>query len=180
MNLAELTEVVGDLAARIAALEAGPSVEPARADADTSIVRSMIDEIEAAGDGSTDGGTVLYAGAVPSAGRLAAWQMNRTADDLLAADPATTARLLAALGSPQRVQIVQLLIASPATTSELTARLDEPSAGQLFHHLKELLAAGVIHQPRRGVYAVHPQHVVPLLTVISCSVDLTAGSTATA
>ncbi len=58
------------------------------------------------------------------------------------------------------------------TTAELASRLDQPSTGQLSHHLKELLAAGVIHQPVRGTYAVRMEHVVPLLTLLSAAIDV--------
>ena len=53
-------------------------------------------------------------------------------------------------------------------------RLDQPSSGQLFHHLKELLAAGVIHQPERGTYAIRREDVIPLLAALSCAIDLAA------
>ena len=88
-----------------------------------------------------DGGAVQYAGAVSVDDRVVAWQMDRRWEDLTSVEPALVAPALAALGSAQRVQIVQLLLRRPATTAELTAALEGRSSGQLFHHLKELLAA---------------------------------------
>jgi DNA-binding transcriptional ArsR family regulator len=89
--------------------------------------------------------------------------MDRTWSERLHADPAPLSSSLAALGNPLRIQIVQMLLRRPASTVELTDALDAPSSGQLFHHLEELLAAGLIHQPQRGLYGTRPQHGVPLL-----------------
>lgn len=172
MKPAELVDVVADLVVRVAALEAGrPSGRPA-ASSDLSIVRSLVSELATGVESAADNGTVLYAGAGTAVGGVIAWQMDRTWNELTELEPGPIARLLAALGNPQRVKIVQALVHAPATTAELSGRLDEPSSGQLFHHLKELLAAGVVYQPQRGTYAVRQQHIVPLLTVISCGLDL--------
>ena len=58
-----------------------------------------------------DGGAVRYAGAVSVDDRVVAWQMDRRWRDLVSVEPALIAPVLAALGSAQRVQIVQLLLA---------------------------------------------------------------------
>lgn len=81
-----------------------------------------------------------------------------------------------ALSSPARLRIVGALVAGEASTGDLAARLADGTTGQLFHHVKELLAAGLVHQPRRGVYALRPQHAVPLLAVLSAAIDLSAGA----
>ena len=172
MKPAELADVVADLVVRVAALEAGrPPGRPA-ANGDLSIVRSLVSELA---DGRRGRGRERHR-ALRRRGDRRRWS-HRLADgptwnELTELEPGPIARLLAALGNPQRVQIVQALIHAPATTAELSGRLDEPSTGQLFHHLKELLAAGVVYQPQRGTYAIRQQHIVPLLTVMSCSLDL--------
>ena len=168
----ELADAVADLAVRVAALEAGRTTAAPIANKDLSIVRSLVSELAAFDEGAVESGTVLYAGAGTAAAGVVAWQMDRSWTELTELEPGPIARLLAALGNAQRVQLVQALIHAPATTAELSGRLDEPSTGQLFHHLKELLAAGVVYQPHRGTYAIRQQHIVPLLTVISCGLDL--------
>jgi DNA-binding transcriptional ArsR family regulator len=119
-----------------------------------------------------DGGAVQYAGAVSVGERVVAWEMNRRWEDLTRVDPALVAPALAALGSAQRIQIVQVLLHQPASTAELTAALEGGSSGQLFHHLKELLAAGIIYQPARGTYAIRDPHVIPILTLLSGALDV--------
>jgi DNA-binding transcriptional ArsR family regulator len=83
---------------------------------------------------------------------------------------------MAALANPTRIRIVGELLQGPVPTGELARRLEQPSAGQLFHHLKELLAAGIIHQPVRGTYAIGDRHVVPLLVLGSAAIDLATPS----
>jgi DNA-binding transcriptional ArsR family regulator len=61
-------------------------------------------------------------------------------------------RSLAALASSARLDIVGELLAGLVTRQELQDRLDQATAGQLNHHLRELLSAGLVDQPRRGVY----------------------------
>jgi DNA-binding transcriptional ArsR family regulator len=84
------------------------------------------------------------------------------------------AATLAALGNRHRVRIVQILLTGDATTGELANSLGEGTTGQLFHHLKDLSAAGLIHQPRRGFYSIRQPDVVPLLTVLAVGADLSA------
>jgi DNA-binding HxlR family transcriptional regulator len=95
--------------------------------------------------------------------------------DLLAVDENVIARQLAAVGSPVRVRILRELADGPLQTNELQTRLDEPSAGQLYHHLRELVATGLVVQPRRSVYELPPRAVVPLLVLVACARDLPAG-----
>src|SRR5262245_46477472 len=89
------------------------------------------------------------------------------------------ATVFAALGNPVRLRIVAALATADLTTSALAELLGQPSTGQLFHHLKELLSAGIVHQPQRGTYALRHAHVIPLLTMIcaACDVSPTIGTT---
>ncbi len=119
-------------------------------------------------------GEVIYSGLGPWQDRAVVWQMRRTWHDVVSSDPDSASRVLGALASPVRFRIVTALVAGSATTSELAEAIGEGTSGQLFHHLKELLAVGVVHQPRRGVYALRPQHAVPLLALLSASIDLAA------
>lgn len=127
-------------------------------------------------DAGAEHGTVAYAGLGPWGDGTVVWQMGRDWADVRDQAGVGVAQLFAALGNPLRVRIVSELLGGQRTTGELVDRLEQPSAGQLFHHLKELLGAGVIHQPVRGTYALRPQHVVPLLGVLTAAVDVaTAG-----
>lgn len=158
---ADLEAVVADLRRRVEALEraAAPAEPPDHGRVDW---RDLED------------GTVVYAGKGSGPdGRIELAAVRRWSE-LTATPPGRVAGLMAALAHPARVRIVQSLLAGPADRSALSTGLDDPSVGQLSHHLKELLAAGVAHQPRRGTYAIAPARVVPLLALLSITVDLAA------
>lgn len=166
------TRLIDDLVARVERLE---RAQPGRArpGADTDLVQRLVDGLGVDDTGGPGEASVCYAGA----GRwgddgTVAWQMSRTWSEVLGAAGEHSASLFSALASPTRVRIVVELLRGEVTTAELTRRLDQPSSGQLFHHLKELLAAGVIHQPVRGTYAVREHRVVPLLALLSAAVDI--------
>ena len=131
--------------------------------------------IESVLDGTVEApehGRVVYSGIGPWQDRSVVWQMERTWTDVLDVDPDAIARVLAALASPIRIRIVEALMSGPAGTGEIAARVDTGTSGQLFHHLKELLAIGIVHQPQRGVYELRPQHALPFLAIASASIDL--------
>jgi DNA-binding transcriptional ArsR family regulator len=119
---------------------------------------------------------ITYSGSGPFGDGRVVWQIIREWTDVLGRAPERAARLFSALSNPSRLRIVSELVSGEVngavTTAELAKRLDQPSTGQLFHHLKELLAAGVIHQPVRGTYAVRREHVVPLLTLLCAAIDV--------
>ncbi len=118
-----------------------------------------------------DAATVVYSGAGPWEDGAVAWRLGRDWDEVLAGATGTAA-VFAALGNGTRLRIVAELLRGPVATGDLAARLDWASSGQLFHHLRELLAAGVVYQPVRGTYAIRRQHVVPLLAVLSAAIDI--------
>nr|MDT0662919.1 helix-turn-helix domain-containing protein [Micromonospora sp. DSM 115978] len=166
MDADDISRALADLGQRVAALEAGAptSKHPA-----PPTVERLIDKLRG---GPDSGDVLLYAGVGGWDGQTLAWQVERGWEEIRSAPAEPSAAVLAALGNPTRVRIAIELLRRRLTTAELAQRLDQPSTGQLFHHLKELLAAGVVHQPERGTYAVREQQVIPLLTVLSAVRDL--------
>jgi DNA-binding HxlR family transcriptional regulator len=173
----ELAAELDALAERVAALEQEPRRPPARALAAKDLLPALRELGADGGEASPFGGAVMYAGVGPRDGGELTWQIARRWVDVLRADRARSGRALGALGSPARVDIVGELLTGPLTRRELRARLSRSTAGQLNHHLRELLAAGLVEQPSRGVYQVPGQHVVPILTLLSCAVDLASDAT---
>lgn len=164
--MATIEDRVADLAQRVARLEAREP-QPLK-----TVLDSTLEPPEQ--------GRVVYSGLGPWAGHAVAWQMERTWDEVVDHEPEAIARTFAALSSPMRVRIVGALLDGPAATAALAERIDAVTSGQLFHHLRDLLAAGLVHQPQRGVYAVRAQHVLPLLAAMSAVMDLAAPSEASA
>lgn len=157
-NLNEIGDRIADLAERVTRLEAKQSSSP------TPVVHEL-DERPSVGE-------VRYSGSGPWQDRAVVWQMERSWDEVVSHDVETLARVFGALASPGRLRIVAALTAGTTGTSELATRVDAATSGQLFHHLKELLAIGIVHQPRRGHYALRPQHVLPILAAVSAAIDL--------
>lgn len=120
---------------------------------------------------------VTYSGTGPWRGGAVVWQIIRGWTDVLADTGERSAALFAALANPSRLRIVVELIGGEVTTAELARRLDQPSTGQMFHHLKELLAAGVIYQPVRGTYAIRREHAVPVLAMLCAALDIRESTT---
>ncbi len=167
MDLESLAAAVERLSDRLDRLE---GARPAAVD-DPALVKRLLAGLEQPGRATT--GTVVYAGAGPWGDGSVAWQVGREWADVLGPAGDRLARVLAALANGIRLRIVAELLRGPSAAADLAARLDQPSSGQLYHHLKELIAAGVVQQPERGAYAIRKQHVVPLLAVLSAAADLT-------
>ncbi|UJR79658.1 helix-turn-helix domain-containing protein [Sandaracinus amylolyticus] len=121
------------------------------------------------------GGAILYAGAVRVGTRRYAWHREHAARDLIEGiDPEALAPALFALANPVRLRIVLTLARGARTGAEITETADAGSTGQLYHHLGELLRAGVLAQPRRGVYEIATPALVPVLAMAAAALDLRA------
>ncbi len=177
-RIAALERHLTELAARVAALEAPPRpVTPAPVG--PLLGHGAIMEVLQQRDGplyaqDTVRGALLYAGAVDFAGAEYTWQIERALPFLLALDTEAVAPLLLALGSPWRLQLVRVLLGGPRSSQQLQEAFGLGSPGQLYHHLKELLAAGIVEQRARSEYRLAGRKNVPFLTILSAALDLKA------
>lgn len=175
-ELAALTE-------RVTRLEAERSVVTAEADPapigpgqlDPALLQRLQQRSGPVFEGPNESGSVLYAGAATLGGGSYVWQMERPVPGLLGIDDEVIAGTLAAVSSPVRVRLLKAVLRGARETQELQAALGGVSTGQLYHHLKELTAAGLVVQKGRGRYEVAPQTVVPVLAIIAAVYDLTNG-----
>lgn len=119
-------------------------------------------------------GAVAYAGAVSFGGREYRWAREHDASELVAAGAswAGAAAVLECLASPSRLALLAALVREPLTRAQLQNILGESSTGQLYHHLRELQAAGLVVQPRRGEYELLAHAVVPLVVAVAVALDL--------
>lgn len=114
------------------------------------------------------GSAVVYSGAVelPGAGPVE-WQMTHDPATLLAEQWADLAPHLGALGHPVRLRILQLVATGEAgTAAELADREDLGTTGQVYHHLRQLTAAGWLQATSRGRHRIPAERVVPLLVIL--------------
>lgn len=117
-------------------------------------------------------GAVVYGGAVtPAGGGEYLWLIERATDDVMAVEPERAAAVLAALGSGPRLRLLLAILDRPRTAADLRGVLGSRSPGPVYHHLRDLLALGLIAQRERR-YVVPPRRVVPVLTALCLAIDL--------
>lgn len=125
-------------------------------------------------------GLVTYLGIYNSGGRQSNWIRNQVAaEDLLSLiENGMAEKVLACIGNQHRLGILLEILRGPKTVAELVEKCGFGSTGQVYHHIKPLLAADIIAEDakQRGVYVVQPhkvQGVIMLLAGISDMVDET-------
>jgi hypothetical protein len=109
-------------------------------------------------------------------GRVLVAHKRARLSDVMNADADSVARVFTALASPARITLLRALLNGPQNSQQLRRELDDPSAGQLYHHLRELLAAGLVVQPARSVYAIPHGNQVDLCLQIAVAANLTSYS----
>ncbi|WP_440103478.1 helix-turn-helix domain-containing protein [Streptosporangium sp. H16] len=155
-------------------------------DAPLRLLDRLREHIGGTDDGQAPGpleatGAIAYAGAVSRDGREYLWAKQRPVRDLIGAERSGTATVLECLGSPARLALLTAVLGTTRTRAQLQEVLGETtSTGHLYHHLRGLQAAGLLVQPRRGEYELAAHALVPLLTVIAATLDLSAGGDQTA
>lgn len=135
-------------------------VEPIRNMHPDSRLSGMMTEMCTHAEESGASGLVTYMGVFSSGGRQANWIKNEVnADDLLrAVEDRTPERMLTCVGSNERLNILIALLKKPMTVAEIVKKCGFGSTGQAYHHMKPLLAAGIIAEGEegagKGVYVV--------------------------
>ncbi|GAB2866345.1 helix-turn-helix domain-containing protein [Actinocorallia aurea] len=99
-------------------------------------------------------------------GRGAAWQVGAGTADLLDDEWAPLADAFAALGHPVRLRLVREVLRGRGTARELAELDGMGTTGQVYHHLRQLVAAGWLRGGEGGRHEVPAERVVPLLTTI--------------
>ncbi|WP_119730708.1 helix-turn-helix domain-containing protein [Thermomonospora amylolytica] len=161
-----LAERVARLEARLAELErARPAEGEAVPDAGTFWALEGLKERT-----GEPGGRVLFTGSVTlPGGEHFEWQQEFTAEHLLDRDWGEAAAAVAALGHPIRLLLLREILHGARTVAELGAHERLGTSGQLYHHLRQLVAAGWLRTTARGQYAVPGERVVPLLVVLAAA-----------
>ncbi|WP_371677501.1 ArsR/SmtB family transcription factor [Streptomyces sp. NBC_01276] len=180
----DLEARVAELERRLDALEADPPPSPEPPEGDFWALEVWKERLAALG---AETGGVLFTGAVTlPTGERYEWQQAAPTTDLLddgtdragtadgadragRADANRTADSLAALGNPVRLRLLREILAGRRTAAELTALDGVGTSGQVYHHLRQLVAAGWLHTTGRGRHEVPGARVVPLLVLLSAA-----------
>jgi hypothetical protein len=119
---------------------------------------------------ASEPGAVLFTGLVDlPGGAHYEWQEGRPAEAVLESDWAEQAPVLAALAHPARVRILREVLRGAGSAAELQAIDGIESTGQLYHHVRQLTAAGWLRTTGRAQYAVPPERIIPLLVIMACA-----------
>lgn len=163
-ELAELGERVRRIESRLGIAPPELPSSPGAPEGDTWW---LLQELERRGLDSA----VTYAGRVSDPGNgPVQWQITESADRLLDTDWSAAAAAIAALGHPSRLQIIQLVARGQArTAAELAGTEGLGTTGQIYHHLRQLVAAGWLRPTTRGQHQVPPERLVPLLVLLSAA-----------
>lgn len=178
-ELGELRAALGELSARVAALETASSgVAPLPGQAPSKLSTSAQGQADAddpfwaletlrakLGDHPvTEQGAVMLVGALTlPTGAPVAWQESAGTENLFETEWSELAAGFAALGHPVRLELLRLILSGMHATADLAAVETFGTTGQLHHHLRQLVAAGWVRQSGRGNYEVPAARVVPLL-----------------
>ncbi|GAB7050681.1 helix-turn-helix domain-containing protein [Catenuloplanes indicus] len=162
MENSEIAERLTLIEGRLAALE-GPAA-PAPAPGDRFFALNGVKD-------SIGAGTV-YAGHVElPTGEVYDWQWGPVPLPVtLDADWSASVGVLSALANPVRLRLLREVLLGTRGATELGALDGLGTTGQLYHHLKQLVSAGWLRSPARGVYEVPGDRVVPLLVILTASV----------
>ncbi len=119
---------------------------------------------------STVDGAVMLVGSLtlPDGGPVE-WQQGAGSAGMLEADWADQAAVFAALGHPLRLELLRHVLGGTHHTAELGTLASVGTAGQLHHHLRQLVSAGWLRQSGRGAYEVPAARVVPLLACLTAA-----------
>ncbi|MGG2462102.1 ArsR family transcriptional regulator [Streptomyces sp. RGM 3693] len=165
-RLAELERAVGEADA---ARSASSSVRPPQRDPGDALWALNGLKEQFAALGAVNGG-VLFTGAVRTrAGLRYEWQYGLPTDTVMDGDWAAAAESFAALGQPVRLRLLREILDGRCTAAELTELDGMGTTGQIYHHLRQLTAAGWLHTAVRGRYEVPAERVVPLLVMLTAA-----------
>lgn len=123
--------------------------------------------------GEEASGAVYYAGQVQAGSRLLRWEpKERQLEHLLRLNTEKLSKVLPALGSKPRLDMIVSTLKEPLSGSELVERLNMGTTGQLYHHLKALQAADLATQDKDGRYGVPDRRKLPLLLLLAAVADM--------
>jgi len=145
-------------------------------------IMTILDRLENTCGANGETGTITYLGVFASGGRQSTWIRNEVGTDPLLnlIETRMAEKVLNCVGNNDRLNILLALLRKPMTVAELVTTGEYNSSGQVYHHLKPLIAADLVTEDKnsseRGTYIVQPhkvQGIIMLLAGISDMLDET-------
>ena len=94
-----------------------------------------------------------------------------SAAQVTAATDEAAAQLGYALSSPQKVGLLRALLGHDSESASALGEAAGLSTGSLYHHLRDLMHAGLLAQAGRSRYAITPQGQKVLLVLLALTVE---------
>ena len=143
-------------------------------------ISSLLDELEDSCSASGSTGRITYMGVFASGGRQSTWVKNDLDTDTLLPliENRTAEKVLACVGSNDRLSMLLAILRKPRTVAELVSDCGYSSTGQVYHHLKPLLTADLVTEDKahRGTYIIQPHRVQGLIMLLAGIADLVDGT----
>jgi DNA gyrase subunit B len=143
-------------------------------------IMAILDKLENLCGLSDQTGCLTYVGVFESGGRQSTWIRNEiNTDELLSLiENKMAVKVLACIGNNDRMNILLSILRKPKTVAQLVAEYGFGSTGQVYHHLKPLIAADLVIEDSKnegkGAYVIQPhrvQGIIMLLAGISDMLD---------
>jgi len=117
-------------------------------------------------------GSVAYSGTFASGGQQSSWtQDGISTDELLRLiENHMAEKVLRCIGSNDRLNLLLALLKEPMTVAALVEHCGYNSTGQVYHHLKPLIAADLVRENRsaaKGSYVVPPHRVQGIIMLLA-------------
>lgn len=179
-QLDELRDMVMELLPKKPSTEKLKRVEVMHGMHPDSRLSELMEELCYKVDEKEYSGLVTYLGVYASGGRQSNWiRKSVPTDELLSLiESGVASKVLACIGNANRLMILLEILRGPKTVAALVEKCGFGSTGQVYHHMKPLLAADIVVEDeyQKGVYIIQPhrvQGIIMLLTGISDMVDET-------
>jgi len=119
-----------------------------------------------------DDGIVIYSGVLQvKGGASTGWDTSARLNELLDCPSKRVAQLLQCLSSEQRIDLMKALFRGNKAPSDLVKETGV-EGGQLYHHLKEMMFAGMVDSKSRGLYKLNVNGVQALFTSLLLGLHL--------
>ena len=143
-------------------------------------ISSILSDLEDHCGENGDTGRITYMGVFASGGRQSTWVKNDLNTDTLLPliENRTAEKVLACVGSNDRLNMLLAILRKPRTVAELVNDCGYSSTGQVYHHLKPLLTADLVTEDKshRGTYIIQPHRVQGLIMLLAGIADLVDGT----
>jgi len=137
----------------------------------TVTTKGITEELEQKLKGEEDG-IVIYSGVLRvKDGASTAWDSSARLVELLECPSKRVAQLLQCLSSEQRIDLMKALFKGDKAPSDLVKETGV-EGGQLYHHLKEMMFAGMVDSKSRGLYKLNVNGVQALFTSLLLGLHL--------